>query len=133
MRRSISVAVLIASACLVPAAATAASGSYMCAFTDVYECETVTGCQRASLDAVNLPEFVVIDLDKKQLTGASMADTNRTEDIEGMTSTDKLVFLHGTQDEETWNATITLETGKLAGGITSGQSSFALFGNCTPK
>ncbi|HUU67402.1 MAG TPA: hypothetical protein VMW57_09025 [Methyloceanibacter sp.] len=50
-----------------------------------------------------------------------------------MTSTDKLVFLHGTQDEETWNATITLETGKLAGGITSGQSSFALFGNCTPK
>jgi len=133
MRRSISVAVLIASACLVPAAATAASGSYMCAFTDVYECETVTGCQRASLDAVNLPEFVVIDLDKKQLTGASMADTNRTEDIEGMTSTDKLVFLHGTQDEETWNATITLETGSLAGGITSGQSSFSVFGNCTPK
>ena len=133
MRRSISVAVLIASACLVPAAAIAASGSYMCAFTDVYECETVTGCQRASLDAVNLPEFVVIDLDKKQLTGASMADTNRTEDIEGMTSTDKLVFLHGTQDEETWNATITLETGSLAGGITSGQSSFSVFGNCTPK
>ena len=133
MRRSISVAVLIASACLVPAAANAATGSYMCAFTDVYECETVTGCQRASLDAVNLPEFVVIDLDKKQLTGASMADTNRTEDIEGMTSTDKLVFLHGTQDEETWNATITLETGSLAGGITSGQSSFSVFGNCTPK
>ena len=133
MRRSISVAVLIACACLVPAAATAATGSYMCAFTDVYECETVTGCQRASLDAVNIPEFIVIDLDKKQLTGASMADTNRTEDIEGMTSTDKLVFLHGTQDEETWNATITLETGSLAGGITSGQSSFSVFGNCTPK
>ena len=133
MRRSISVAVLIACACLVPAAATAATGSYMCAFTDVYECETVTGCQRASLDAVNIPEFIVIDLDKKQLTGASMADINRTEDIEGMTSTDKLVFLHGTQDEETWNATITLETGSLAGGITSGQSSFSVFGNCTPK
>ena len=133
MRRSISGAVLIASACLFPAAAVAATGSYMCAFTDVYECETVTGCQRASLDAVNLPEFIVIDLDKKQLTGASMADTNRTEDIEGMTATDKLIHLHGTQDEETWNATITLETGTLAGGITSGQSSFAVFGNCTPK
>lgn len=133
MRRSISVAVLIASACLFPGAASAAAGSYMCAFTDVYECETVTGCQRASLDAINIPEFVVIDLDKKQLTGASIADTNRTEDIEGMTSTDKLIFLHGTQDEETWNATITLETGSLAGGITSGPSSFAVFGNCTPK
>ena len=80
-----------------------------------------------------LPEFIVIDLDKKQLTGASVSDAHRTEDIEGMTSTDKLIFLHGTQDEETWNATVTLETGALAGGITSGSSSFAVFGNCTPK
>jgi hypothetical protein len=133
MRSSISGAVLIASACLFPAAAAAATGSYMCAFTDAYECETVTGCQRASLDAVNIPEFIVIDLDKKQMTGASMADTNRTEDIEGMTSTDKLIHAHGTQDEETWHATITLETGALVGGITSGQSSFAVFGNCMPK
>jgi hypothetical protein len=124
---------LIASTCLLPAAAIAATGSYMCAFTDVYECETVTGCQRASLHAINIPEFIVLDLDKKQLTGAAIGDTHRTEDIEGMASTDKLIFIHGTQDEETWNATITLETGALAGGITSGSSSFAIFGNCTSK
>lgn len=37
MRISISAAVLIASACLLPAAASAATGAYMCAFTDVYE------------------------------------------------------------------------------------------------
>ena len=133
MRCSISAAFLIASVCLVPAAATAATGSYMCAFTDAYECETVKGCHRASLDAINIPEFVVLDLDKKQLTGAAIGHDHRTEDIEGMTSTDKLIFLHGTQDEETWNATVTLETGALAGGITSGSSSFAIFGNCTPK
>jgi hypothetical protein len=133
MRVSISAAFLIAATCLLPAAATAATGSYMCAFTDAYECETVTGCHRASLHAINIPEFIVIDLDKKQLTGAAIGDTHRTEDIEGMTSTDKLIFLHGTQDEETWNATVTLETGALAGGITSGSSSFAIFGNCTPK
>ncbi len=133
MRISISVAVLIASACLLSAAASAATGAYMCAFTDVYECETVTGCKRASLHDINIPEFVVVDLDKKQLTGASLTDEHRTEDIEGMTSTDKLIFLHGTQHEETWNATITLETGELAGGITSGRSSFAVFGNCTRK
>ena len=133
MRSSNTAVFLIASACLLPGAASAATGSYMCAFTDVYECETVTGSQRASLHAINIPEFIVIDLDKKQLTGASVSDAHRTEDIEGMTSTDKLIFLHGTQDEETWNATVTLETGALAGGITSGSSSFAVFGNCTPK
>jgi hypothetical protein len=133
MRISILSAVALASACLVPAAAFAASGSYICAFSDVYECETVTGCKRASLDAVNLSEFIVLDLDKKQMTGAAIGETHRTEDIEGLTSTDKHIFLHGTQHEETWNATVTLETGVLAGGITTGTSSFAVFGNCTPK
>jgi hypothetical protein len=93
----------------------------------------VTGCKRAALNAINIPEFVVIDLDKKQLTGAAIGHAHRTEDIEGMTSNDKLIFLHGTQDEETWNATITVETGALAGGLTSGASSFAVFGNCTRK
>jgi hypothetical protein len=133
MRMSISAALLIASIGFFPAAAAAATGSYMCAFTDVYECETVTGCKRAALNAINIPEFVVIDLDKKQLTGAAIGHAHRTEDIEGMTSNDKLIFLHGTQDEETWNATITVETGALAGGLTSGASSFAVFGNCTRK
>ena len=133
MRISISAAFLVASAYLLPVAASAATGSYMCAFSDVYECETVTGCKRASLDAIHIPEFIVIDLDKKQLTGAAIGHEHRTEDIEGMSSTDKLIFIHGTQDEETWNATITLETGALAGGITSGTSSFAVFGNCTSK
>jgi len=34
---------------------------------------------------------------------------------------------------ELWlrNATISLETGALTGGVTSGTSSFAIFGNCT--
>ncbi|MGV1014732.1 MAG: hypothetical protein ACOYB4_07155 [Methyloceanibacter sp.] len=133
MRISISAAFLLASACLLPVTASAATGSYICAFSDVYECETVTGCKRASLNAINIPEFIVIDLDKKQLTGASIGNNHRTEDIEGMTSDDKHIFLHGQQDEETWNATITLETGALSGGITSGLSSFAVFGNCTQK
>jgi len=133
MRISISTAFLFASACLLPAAASAATGAYICAFSDAYECETVTGCHRASLHDINIPEFIVVDLDKKQLTGASLTDKHRTEDIEGMTSDDKHIFLHGTQDKETWNATITLETGELAGGITSSPSSFAVFGNCTRK
>lgn len=133
MRNSITTAFAFASACLLPLAASAASGSYICAFADVYECENVTGCHRGHLQDINLPEFIVLDLDKKQMSGAAIGHTNRTEDIEGMVSDDKHIHIHGMQDEETWNATIVLETGALAGGITSGTSSFAVFGNCTKK
>jgi hypothetical protein len=133
MRISILTAALLASICLVPVAASAASGSYICAINEVYECQAVTGCQRASLAAVNLSAFIVLDLDKKQLTGAAIGDAGRTEDIEGLSSTDKSIFLYGTQDQETWNATVSLETGALTGGISGGPSSFALFGACTKK
>ena len=86
-----------------------------------------------STNTINLAEFIVIDLDKKTMTGASIGDTPQSEDIEGLSSNDKNIFIYGTQDQETWNATISLENGALTGGISSGASSFALFGNCTNK
>ena len=78
-------------------------------------------------------EFIVVDTDKKQMTSASLGEAPRTEDIEGLTMTDKNVFLYGTQGTDTWNATLSLENGGLTGGISSGTSSFALFGSCTKK
>jgi hypothetical protein len=125
---------LVAGLCALPVAASAAvSGSYICAIGEVYECMGVTGCKRVSTDTINLSEFIVVDVDKKQLTEAAIGENEETEDIEGLSSNDKNIFLYGTQDQETWNATISLENGALTGGISSGASSFALFGNCTKK
>jgi hypothetical protein len=134
MRNLISAAcALSASAFLVTGASAAVSGSYFCAVSEVYECQGVVGCKRASTDAINLPELIVLDVDKKQLSGASMGEPSRTEDIEGLSSDDKNIYLYGTQGLDTWNATISLENGALTGGISSAPSSFALFGNCTKK
>lgn len=117
--------------CVAATPCLAASGSHLCAIGEVYECLAVTGCKRVALKDINLPPMINIDLDKKQLASAGPGE--RTEDIEGITASDKAVFLYGTQDEETWNATIALDTGAFTGGISSGGSSFALFGNCIKK
>jgi len=122
---------LIAGLCALPVAASAQS--YICAVGVVYECEAVIGCKRVSTDTINLSEFIIVDVDKKQLTEAAIGENGETEDIEGLSSNDKNIFLYGAQDQETWNATISLENGALTGGISSGASSFALFGNCTKK
>jgi hypothetical protein len=124
-------AALIAGLCALPVAASAQS--YICAIGEVYECEPVIGCKRVSTDTINLSEFIVVDVDKKQLTEAAIGENGETEDIEGITATDKAVFMHGQQDKETWNATISLEDGSLTGGISSPPSSFAMFGHCTKK
>ena len=132
MRNSIlGPAALIAGLCALPVAASAQS--YICAIGEVYECEPVTGCKRVSTDTINLSEYIVVDVDKKQLTEAAIGENGETEDIEGITSTDKAIYLHGQQDQETWNATISLEDGSLTGGISSTPSSFAMFGHCTKK
>jgi hypothetical protein len=122
---------LIAGLCALPVVASA--DSYICAVGEVYECEAVTGCRRVSTDTINLSEFIVVDVDKKQMTEVAVGENGETEDIEGLMATDKAIFLHGHQDQETWNATISLENGQLTGGISSGASSFALFGHCTKK
>ena len=119
-------AALIAGLCALPVAASAQS--YICAIGEVYECEPVTGCKRVSTDTINLSEFIVVDVDKKQLTEAAIGENG-----EGISTTDKAIFLHGQQDQETWNATISLEDGSLTGGISSTPSSFAMFGHCTKK
>ncbi|MGB6348245.1 MAG: hypothetical protein WBF40_12925, partial [Methyloceanibacter sp.] len=81
MRISISTALLIASIGLGAGAASAASGSYICAVGEVYECEAVTGCKRVSADAINLSEFIVIDVDKKQLSETAIGEDGQTEDV----------------------------------------------------
>lgn len=132
MRHSIlGPAALIAGLCALPVAASAQS--YICAVGEVYECEAVIGCKRVSTDTMNLSEFILVDVDKKQLTELAIGENGETEDIEGITSTDKAIFMHGQQDKETWNATISLENGSFTGGITSSPSSFAVFGHCMKK
>jgi hypothetical protein len=132
MRKSVlGLTALIAGVCALPVAASAES--YICAISEVFECEAVTGCKETTTAAVNLSNFIVLDTDKKTLTGAALNKAAESEDVEGMEITEKHIFLHGHQDEETWNATVSLEDGVLTGGITSQPSSFALFGHCTKK
>jgi hypothetical protein len=126
-------AALSVALCALPVAAFAESGQYICAVSEVFECVSIKGCERVSTDTINLSEFIVVDLDKKTLTGASLGDKPQTEDAEGVAVTDKNIFLYGTQAQDTWNATVSLENGNLTGGISSGDSSFALFGHCTKK
>jgi hypothetical protein len=133
MRFSKLATIITAAISLAPSASYAAASVYICALQAVYECHAIGDCKEANLDAVNLSDFMILDVDKKQLTSAGMGGPSRTEDIEGITVTDKAIYLYGTQDQETWNATLMLETGDLVGGIASGKSSFALFGACTPK
>jgi hypothetical protein len=121
---------------MTPTTGFAEEKSYVCAINEVYECVTVTGCSRVSLEDANVAGIMVIDIEKKQLRSAPIGEEPRTDAIEGMTTTNKAILLHGTGKRETdraWSALISLETGKLTAGLSTLDSSISLLGNCSAK
>ena len=79
MRNSISKACVgLAFLCMTPATGFAEEKSYVCAINEVYECVTVTGCSRVSLEDANVAGIMVLDVEKKATSlGAPWRRTSR--------------------------------------------------------
>ena len=137
MRISISKACLsLAFLCMIPTTGFAEEKSYVCAINEVYECVTVTGCSRVSLQDANVAGIMVLDMEKKQLRSAPLGAEPRVDDIEGLSVTNKAILIHGTgkrETDRTVSALISLETGNLTAGISTLNSSISLLGNCSPQ
>jgi hypothetical protein len=118
----------------VPASVSAASGAYTCAFTDVFECVDVAGCKRVTNDDVNLPPVLKVDFDKKVMTSDDLEKDPTDIDIKDMVEKGDLVLLHGIGRNEvsprSFSAAISTKTGKLHAGITTGDATLALVGDC---
>jgi hypothetical protein len=118
----------------VPASVSAASGAYTCAFTDIFECVDVEGCKRVTNDYVNLPPVLKIDVDKKVMTSDDLEKDPTDIDIKDMVEKGDLVLLHGIGRNEvsprSFSAAISTKTGKFHAGITTGDATLALVGDC---
>jgi hypothetical protein len=116
------------------ASVSAAEGTYMCAFTDVFECVDVEGCKRVTNDFVNLPPVLKLDFDKKVMTSDDLEEDPTDIEIKDMVETGDIVLLHGIGRNEvsprSFSGAISTKTGKLHAGITTGDATLALVGDC---
>jgi len=114
-----------------------AETTYLCAFSDVYECVAVTGCSRISLETANLPAVMMLDVENKKLSSAPLGQEVRSDDVENITVTDDAVLLHGIgkrgPTDRTFSALISRKTGKISAGVSTPDASLALSGSCTAK
>lgn len=117
-----------------PAYVAAAEGTYTCAFTDIFECVDVVGCKRVTNDTVNLPPVLELDLDKNVMTSDDLGEDPTDIEIEDVVKSGDLVLLHGIGRNEvsprSFSAAISTKTGKLHAGITTGDATLALVGDC---
>ncbi|MEM7191368.1 MAG: hypothetical protein AAF405_00625 [Pseudomonadota bacterium] len=117
-----------------PASASAVEGTYMCAFTDVYECIEVAGCKRVSLDFANLAPVLKFDFDKKVMTSDDLGSDPREVEMKNMEVKGDTVLLHGIgknpDSPRSFSAAISTKTGKIRAGITTADATLSLSGDC---
>ncbi len=117
------------------AAAFDGSKSLLCAFTHAIECTEKEGCKEISVADVNLPEFLVIDFNKKTI--AAVEEGGRVSVIDSIKEVEGKLILQGAEGGPRggggWSLAIQEENGKFV--LTASGDSVALvaFGACTPR
>jgi len=113
--------------------AVSATNNYVCAISEVQECKLNESCRRITPQQINLAPIVTLDIKKKEMASLTLLEKGRSEAIEGLIKTDKHIFMHGHQDEETWSAVVSLESGTFTGAISTVEAGFPFFGHCAPN
>ena len=117
-----------------PATVSAASGTYMCAFTDIYECEPVKGCKRVSHDFANLAPVFKFDFDKNVMHSDDFGSEPREVEMKHIEQKGDIVLLHGIgvneESPRSYSAAISTKTGKIHAGISTADATLSLTGDC---
>jgi len=124
--------------CLVPISGVALAATeemnkqLLCAITEVIECDSLGECIETLPENIGLPDFILIDLDKKQLTG-SREEGARTTRIDAVSEADGRVVFGGLDGGKGWSAVLSGGNRYLNATITVEQTGFVLFGACMPQ
>jgi len=125
-----------AAICLAPHGARAA-GKYdgsvplLCVPTIVIECsvEGADGeCKRRTPAAVNLPQFLNVDVKAMKVHAEGGARNSPVRNVEHLNGN---LIIQGGQDGRGWTLTISEETGKMSAAIAADGEGFVVFGACT--
>ncbi len=116
------------------------SRSLLCSVINVIECTPTEGCQATTAENVNLPQFIKVDVEKKNavparpIEGRGPSEIKRVEHIGG-----KLILqgadegIEKVRDGLGWTAAVSEESGKFILTASGEQVAFVVFGACVPQ
>jgi hypothetical protein len=113
-------------------AADEGSSQMLCAFTRALDCDSDSGCSATTVESLDLPEFMKIDLKKNIATGVAptaMTVNQKVTQIKTIQRLDGLIILQGIELRG-WSAVINEQTGKMSLTISDDDEAFVLFGAC---
>jgi hypothetical protein len=105
----------------------------LCAITSIMECTPDGTCQTVSIQEVDIPRFLEIGFEKKEISEVGFDPDERRTPILGMEKTEANLILQGAQNGRGWSMTISKEDGEAVISVAGDRTGFVLFGACTPR
>jgi len=103
----------------------------VCAAIDVVGCSNGPGCMEGRASSFDLPEFMFVDFQNKQVRATKESGHKQVSPIKNLEATEKQVILQGVENDRGWSAAIDRKTGKMTVISAGSDVSFMVFGACT--
>ena len=104
---------------------------FICAAAQVQICIENDGCYVASAWELDVPDFVVIDVDKKKISTTKASGLNRSTTFTSTSKSDGTLFLQGVEGGRAFNFVIDEATGRMTAAVARDGIAVNVFGACT--
>jgi hypothetical protein len=104
----------------------------LCAVMQAFECSPQEGCQASTAEIMNLPQFLRIDFEEREIEATRATGDTRTSSILHFERFQGNVIMQGSENARGWSMIIAEETGKMSASALGDGVGFLVFGACTP-
>ena len=111
----------------------------LCATIRVLECPGDESCNQVDPEIVGMPQFFMIDFDKKEIRATTAGMTDKISQVERLEHVDGKLIIQGAEDGNPnipdglgWTLAISEETGKWVLSASGDQVAFIAYGACMP-
>ncbi len=103
----------------------------VCAAAQVQICVENDTCYSATPAELDVPDFVVIDIDKKTIATTKSSNLNRSTPFASVSRNDGLIYLQGIEGGRAFSFVIDESTGRMTVAVSRDGLSVSVFGACT--
>ena len=104
---------------------------FVCAASQVQICIESDSCYLASAWELSVPDFVVIDLKKKNISTTKASGLNRSTQFSSVRKDEGLVYLQGVEGGRAFSFVIDEESGRMTVAVSRDGLAVNVFGICT--
>jgi len=106
--------------------------TFLCSAVDAAACTADGDCIMDTPWNWNIPQFIEVDLVKKQLSTTPASGENRVTPIRTLERADGMIFLQGIERGRAFSFAITEKTGIVSVAVAREGLAVSVFGACTP-